>query len=69
MEFGEESVPYIRDGRNGMAKFVVDVDPELRALDEVIVVGPGDEFISAGRAELSPGEMMDFDSGVAVKTR
>ena len=69
VEFGEESVPYLRDGRNGFAKFVERVDDDVRARDEVLVTGPGDGFVTTGRAELSADEMLDFGTGVAVLVR
>jgi len=69
VEFGDESVPYLRDGRNGFAKFVERVDDRIRAGDEVLVTGPGDGFVTTGRAELSAVEMRDFDTGVAVLVR
>lgn len=69
VEFGEESVPYLEDGKNGFAKFVRCVDAGVRARDEVLVTGPGDELLASGRAELSAGEMLDFDIGMAVLVR
>jgi uncharacterized protein with predicted RNA binding PUA domain len=69
VEFGDESVPYLRDGRNGFAKFVERVDDDVRAGDEVLVTGPGDEFVTTGRAELCAHEMRDFGTGVAVLVR
>ncbi|XGI83915.1 PUA domain-containing protein [Halorutilales archaeon Cl-col2-1] len=69
VRFGDESIPYLEDGRNGFAKFVTDVDDEIRARDEVLVTGPDDELVTTGRAELSAVEMRDFDSGVAVLVR
>ncbi|MFW5984521.1 MAG: pseudouridine synthase, partial [Halobacteria archaeon] len=45
VEFGDESVPYLRDGRNGFAKFVERVDDDIRARDEVLVTGPDDKFV------------------------
>jgi uncharacterized protein with predicted RNA binding PUA domain len=69
VEFGDESVPYLRDGRNGFAKFVERVDDEIRARDEVLVTGPDDEFVTTGRAELCAEEMRDFGTGVAVLVR
>jgi len=69
VEFGEESVPYLEDGRNGFAKFVRRVDDEIRPRDEVLVTGPDDSFVTTGRAELSPDEMRDFETGVAVFIR
>ncbi len=69
VEFGDESVPYLRDGRNGFAKFVECVDDEVRARDEVLVTGPDDSFVTTGRAELCAEEMRDFETGVAVLIR
>ena len=69
VRFGEESEPFLRDGRNGFAKFVQEVDPEVRCRDEVVITGPGDELLGAGRAELSAREMKEFGRGVAVKQR
>ncbi|MFP4174354.1 MAG: PUA domain-containing protein [Halobacteriales archaeon] len=69
VEFGDESVPYLRDGRNGFAKFVERVDDDIRARDEVLVTGPDDKFVTTGRAELCAHEMLDLGTGVAVLVR
>jgi uncharacterized protein with predicted RNA binding PUA domain len=66
---GDESVPYVREGRNAFAKFVTAVDPAVRPGDEAVVVGPDDAVIGVGRAELSAPAMADFGTGMAVKVR
>ena len=67
---GEESAPYVREGRNAFAKFVREVDAALRPGDEVLVVEDGsDELLGVGRAELSGDGMLAFDTGMAVKIR
>lgn len=66
---GEESVPYVRGGRNAFAKFVTDVDGAIRPGDEVIVVGPDDGLLGVGRAELGAAAMRDFTRGMAVMVR
>lgn len=66
---GEESEPFVRDGKNAFAKFVLDVDPGVRPKDEVLVVDQGDELLGVGRAELSADGMQDFDVGMAVMVR
>jgi uncharacterized protein with predicted RNA binding PUA domain len=66
---GDESVPFVRDGRNAMAKFVRAVDPGVRPGDEVLVVDPDDTLLGVGRAELAAEGMRDFETGVAVKVR
>ncbi|MWG35206.1 PUA domain-containing protein [Halomarina oriensis] len=68
VEVGEESVEFVRDGKNAFAKFVRSVDNEVRPGDEVAVTVDGD-VLAVGRAELPADGMRDFDSGVAVKVR
>jgi len=65
---GEESVEFVREGRNAFAKFVREVDPGVRPGDEVVVVYDGD-VLGVGRAELSADAMTDFETGVAVFVR
>ncbi|MFB6168556.1 MAG: PUA domain-containing protein [Haloferacaceae archaeon] len=66
---GDESEPFVRDGRNAMAKFVRTVDPDVRPGDEVAVVGPGGSLLAVGRAELAAAAMREFETGVAAKVR
>jgi uncharacterized protein with predicted RNA binding PUA domain len=66
---GEESEPFVRDGKNAFAKFVTEVDPAVRPGDEVAVVTPDDDILGVGRAELSADAMDDFQSGMAVFVR
>lgn len=66
---GDESDPFVREGKNAFAKFVQAVDSAVRPGDEVCVVGPEDELFAVGRAELSADAMCDFETGVAVKVR
>ena len=66
---GEESEPFVRDGQNAFAKFVLDVDPAVRPVDEVLVVDAEDRLLAVGRAELSAAGMRAFESGVAVMVR
>jgi uncharacterized protein with predicted RNA binding PUA domain len=66
---GDESEPFVRDGKNAFAKFVADVDPAVRSGDEVAVVHEDGHVLAVGRAELSAAAMLDFETGVAVKVR
>ncbi|MBV0923589.1 pseudouridine synthase [Halomicroarcula limicola] len=66
---GDESEPFVREGRNAFAKFVKRADPGLRPGDEALVVHADGDLLAVGRAEL-PGEgMVDFETGMAVKVR
>lgn len=66
---GAESDPFIRDEKNAFAKFVHEVDTTVRPGDEVCIISSEDDLLGVGRAELSAEAMLDFDTGVAVKTR
>jgi len=66
---GDDSEPFVREGKNAFAKFVSEVDPEIRPGDEVLVVHDRGDLLAVGRAELSAEAMADFDSGMAVKVR
>jgi uncharacterized protein with predicted RNA binding PUA domain len=66
---GDESEPFVRDGRNAFAKFVTDADSQIRPGDEVLVVHEAGPLLGVGRAELSGPAMLDFQTGMAVKVR
>jgi uncharacterized protein with predicted RNA binding PUA domain len=67
---GDESEPFVRDGKNVFAKFVADADPQIRPYDEVAVVhADSGDVLAVGRAELPADAMLDFDTGMAVQVR
>jgi uncharacterized protein with predicted RNA binding PUA domain len=66
---GSESEPFVRDGKNVFAKFVRDVDDDVRPGDEVAVVHADGDLLAVGRAELAADAMADFETGMAVKVR
>lgn len=66
---GKDAVPFVKEGKSVFAKFVSDCDPELRPLDECIIVDESDEFLAVGRTLLTRDEMLSFHQGMAVKTR
>ena len=65
----DESEPYIREGRNVFARFVVRADERIRPLDEVLVTHEDGRLLAVGRAELSGEGILDFDTGMAVSVR
>lgn len=65
----DEAKPFVKDGKSVFAKFVKDCDPELRPLDECLVVDTDDTLLAVGRAMLNKKEMLAFDQGMAAKTR
>ena len=66
---GDDSEPFVRDGKNVFAKFVRDVDPTVRPGDEVLVEHYDGDLLAVGRAELSAAAMADFGTGMAVSVR
>ena len=66
---GDESEPFVRDGKNVFAKFVAEVDPAVRPADEVMVVHEDGRLLAVGRAELDAEGMLAFETGMAVMVR
>jgi uncharacterized protein with predicted RNA binding PUA domain len=66
---GDESAPFVRDGKNVFAKFVSEVGDAVRPRDEVTVVHEDGTVLGVGRAELAAAEMREFSTGMAVKVR
>ena len=64
-----DAVPFQREGRNVMAKFVRDADPGIRPGDEALVVSPEDDLCAVGRAAMNRREMLAFKRGVAAHVR
>ena len=60
---------FIEDGGDVFAAHVVEVNDEIRAMDEVVVLDEDGILLAVGRAMLSSDEMKAFKRGVAVKVR
>ena len=60
---------FIQKGRNVFAKHVIDCDPNLIPLSEVIVVNENDKPLAIGKVLLNKTEMLSFNEGIAVKVR
>jgi 7-cyano-7-deazaguanine tRNA-ribosyltransferase len=65
----DDSVPFNREGKNVFCSFVEGCDPEIRPMDEVMVVDKNDDLVALGRAILTREEMFSFRTGIAVKVR
>lgn len=65
----EEAAEYVAKGRSALAKFVAWASDDLRAGEEVVVLGPDRQMVGVGRALLTGPEMLAFSRGVAVQTR
>jgi len=48
---------------------VIEIDPELRAGEEVLVTDKTDRLLATGQLLLSPAEILALDGGAAVDVR
>ncbi len=60
---------FIRKGRNVFCKHVVEIDENLRPMDEVIVVNQDDELLGIGKLKIPVSYVKSFSSGIAVNIR
>jgi len=60
---------FIKKGRNVFCKHVVDIDDNLRPLDEVIVVNQEDELLAIGRLMIPIPYVRSFKTGIAINVR
>lgn len=65
----DDVAEYVAQGRNVMARHVVEAGGGVRPGDEIIVVDSKKKVIAVGRALLNREEMLAFGVGVAVRTR
>ncbi len=65
----EDSAQFNREGKNVFCGFVIDCDPNIVPMDEVMVVNMDDELVAVGRAFLIRDEMLVMKKGLAVKVR
>lgn len=60
---------FVKEGRNVFCKHVIDIDPDLRALDEVIVVNQDDDLLAIGKLMFPVPYVKSFKRGIAVNVR
>ena len=65
----DDAAPFIAKGGNLFAKHVLEVDREIRAGEEVLVVDSSDRLLATGTAVLALEEMMQIKRGLAVAAR
>lgn len=65
----DDAAPFVEAGKTAFSKHVVEIDPELRAGEEVLVTDKTDRLLATGQLLLSPAEILALDSGAAVDVR
>lgn len=69
VQVNDESIPFVKAGRNVFAKHVIDASHEIRPKSEVIVVDRSNTLLAIGKSVLSGEEILAFQKGIAVKIR
>ncbi len=65
----EDSARFNAEGKSVFAKFVEGCAPELRPMDECLVLDPEGRLAACGRLQVSAREALALERGVAVKVR
>jgi predicted RNA-binding protein (TIGR00451 family) len=69
VEVSKDVAPFIAKGKSVFARHVSRVSPEIRPLEEVIVLNDDREVLAVGKAVLTGREMRAFKRGIAVRVR
>lgn len=64
-----DSEEFNRKGKNVFARFIINMDPELRPMDETLVVNENDELIGVGRTFFNREEALTLRKGMVVELR
>ena len=64
-----ETAEFNRKGKSVFCKFIEDIDPRLKCMDECIVVTPNDDLIAFGKLIIAPKELVLGQQGMAVRVR
>lgn len=64
-----DAAPFVAKGKTAFARHVLDVDPEIRYGQEVLVVDEDDKLLATGKTMLSALEMKAFEKGTGVDVR
>lgn len=64
-----DAASFVAKGKTAFARHVVDVDPEIRCGQEVLVVDENDKLLATGKTMLSALEMKAFEKGTGVDVR
>ncbi len=65
----QDAEPFAREGKSIFAKFVINCDIYIHANEEVLIVNEEDQLLAFGKAVLNGKEILDFNTGQAVKNR
>ncbi|AEH61524.1 PUA domain containing protein [Methanosalsum zhilinae DSM 4017] len=64
-----DAVPFVSAGKTAFAKHVIEIDPDLRVGEEVLVVDESDNLLATGQLLVTPQEVHVMEKGGAVDVR
>jgi 7-cyano-7-deazaguanine tRNA-ribosyltransferase len=65
----QDAEPFAREGKSIFAKFVINCDIDIHAMEEVLITNDEDQLLAFGKSVLNGKEILNFNTGQAVKTR
>lgn len=65
----DDAVPFVSKGKTAFCKHVISVDPDIRAMEEILVTDKDDKLLATGQLVLSPKEILHSEQGAAVLVR
>ncbi|MDV0445433.1 hypothetical protein MmiAt1_10110 [Methanimicrococcus sp. At1] len=65
----DDAAPFVAKGKTAFCKHVISVDPNVRAMEEILVTDKEDKLLATGQLALAPAEIMRSNQGAAVLVR
>ncbi|WNY29228.1 hypothetical protein MmiEs2_14530 [Methanimicrococcus stummii] len=65
----DDAAPFVAKGKTAFCKHIFSIDPDIRAMEEILVTDKDDKLLATGQLVLSPAEIMHSSQGAAVLVR
>ena len=63
----KETAEFNKEGKSVFCQFVLDIDKDMRPMDEWLIVTEDDELVAFGQLRVSPREIEQKQKGYAVR--
>ncbi|MBZ3936187.1 pseudouridine synthase [Methanimicrococcus blatticola] len=65
----DDAAPFVAMGKTAFCKHIISIDPDIRAMEEILVTDKEDKLLATGQLVLSPQEILHSSQGAAVLVR
>lgn len=65
----DDAAPFVALGKTAFCKHIISIDPDVRAMEEILVTDKDDKLLATGQLVLSPQEILHSSQGAAVLVR